>query len=501
MGTVTRALVMERRDELKHRVAGERQAFALSLGSLVTRAPVVCDAHTTLGEAARIMRSRDVGSVVVVDAEGRPLGIVTTRDLVDIVAAGGGERPVSKLMSRDLVTLPSTAFAYEAALTMIERRIRHILVVEHGQLLGIVSERDLFALQRLGLGELTMEIRLAAELPTLQRLAGEVRRLAALLIEQGTAPEPLTLFISVLNDRVTERVIEVVRKHHDLDRIRWAWLAFGSEGRFEQTFSTDQDNGMIFTPPEGAEADGARQRLVRFAREVNEGLDACGFPLCEGNIMASNPALCLTPDEWHAKIGSWLEATVPQAILDAAICFDLRAIYGDASLVESLAVWISDRMQAHPSFLRHLALAATKVRPPLGFFGSFHVDESAGAGHTINLKANGVRLFVDAARVMALASGRRETSTASRLRAVCAARGEAASDTEALVDAFFFIQSLRLRRQARGQGLASGKRSAEEDYANRIDPGELNAFESAVLKESFRLARQLQRRLELDYQI
>jgi len=346
-----------------------------------------------------------------------------------------------------------------------------------------------------------MEIRLAADIVTLQRLAGEVRRLAALLIEQGTAPEPLTLFISVLNDRVTERVIEVVRKRHDLDRIRWAWLAFGSEGRFEQTFSTDQDNGLIFTPLQGVGADDARGRLVRFAREVNEGLDVCGFPLCEGNIMASNPALCLTPDEWHAKIGGWLETTVPQAIVDAAICFDLRAIHGDASLVDSLGAWIADRMQSRPAFLRHLAQAATRVRPPLGFFGSFHVDEAEGAGHTINLKANGVRIFVDAARVMALAHGRRETNTAARLRAVCKVRGEPAAHTEALIDAFFFIQSLRLKRQARGLGEFSGKRSAEEDYANRIDPSDLNAFETAMLKESFRLARQLQRRLELDYQL
>ena len=492
---------MERRDELKHRVAGERQAFALSLGSLVTKPPVVCEAHTSVGEAARIMLARDVGSVVVVDAAARPVGIVTTRDLVGIVAAGGSERPVSGLMSRELVTLPGSAFAYEAALAMIEHRIRHILLVEHERLVGVVSERDLFALQKLGLGELTMEIRLAADVPTLQRLAGEVRRLAVLLIEQGTAPEPLTLFISVLNDRVTERVIEVVRKRHDLDRIRWAWLAFGSEGRYEQTFSTDQDNGLIFSPLEGTGAEEARQRLVRFAREVNEGLDACGFPLCEGNIMGSNPALCLTPDEWHAKIDGWLAATVPQAILDAAICFDLRGICGDASLVDSLGAWVADRMQAHPAFLRHLAQAATRVRPPLGFFGSFHVDESEGAGHTINLKANGVRIFVDVARVMALAHGRRETNTATRLRAVSAARGEPAAQTEALIHAFFFIQSLRLKRQARGLGAFSGKRSAEEDYANRIDPGELDPFESAVLKESFRLARQLQRRLELDYQL
>jgi len=120
---------MQSRDDLKHRVAGERQAFASSLGSLVKVAPVVCEERRTAGEVARIMLSSEVGSVVVVSGDGRPVGIVTSRDLIEVVAAGSGERPVSDLMSRDLVSLAPSAFAYEAALAMTDRRIRHILVV------------------------------------------------------------------------------------------------------------------------------------------------------------------------------------------------------------------------------------------------------------------------------------------------------------------------------------------------------------------------------------
>jgi FixJ family two-component response regulator/CBS domain-containing protein len=271
-------------------------------------------------------------------------------------------------MSRELVSLPPHAFAYEAALEMTERRIRHILVTEGGRLVGVVSERDLFALQRLGMGELTMEIRLADGIATLSGLAVQIRSLAALLVEQGTAPEPLTLFISVLNDRLTRRIIEVVRRRHELDRVRWTWLAFGSEGRFEQTFSTDQDNGLLFAAPEDMATEGVRGRLIGFAREVNEALDACGFPLCEGNIMASNLELCLTLEEWQAKMSAWLEVTRPQALLDAAICLDLRPIHGDEVLAAGLRDWITERVRGHAAFLRLLAQAATQSRPALGRF-------------------------------------------------------------------------------------------------------------------------------------
>jgi CBS domain-containing protein len=384
---------------------------------------------------------------------------------------------------------------------MIEHGIRHVVVAEGGRLLGVVSERDLFALQRLGLGELTMEIRLADDLDTLAGLSAEIRRLAALLVEQGTAPEPLTLFVSVLNDRLTRRIIEVVRRRHELNRIRWAWLAFGSEGRLEQTFSTDQDNGLVFAAYQGMPAEQARARLVPFAREVNEALDACGFPLCEGNIMASNPALCLTLDEWRAKMGGWLNASVPQALLDAAICLDLRPIYGDDALAGALRDWIVEHGRGHAAFLQLLARAATQSQPPLGRFGGFASIDAPGAPHTLNLKANGARIFVDAARVLALAHGLRETNTAERMRAVRAVRGEPPSETDALIDAFHFIQSLRLRRQASAPEARAGGRGAAEDLANRIDPDQLNAFEQSALKEAFRLARQLQSRLQLDFRL
>ena len=62
----------------------------------------------------------------------------------------------------------------------------------------------------------------------------------------------------MLNDRISQRALEIVRKRHDLERIRWCWLAFGSEGRFEQTFSSDQDNGLLFETHDGGPPAAAR---------------------------------------------------------------------------------------------------------------------------------------------------------------------------------------------------------------------------------------------------
>lgn len=486
--------MLDKRDPLDRRLAGEQQTFARPLRSLVQRAPVTCDAQRTLAEVAALMRSEGVGSVVVVDAGARPVGIVTSHDMVRVTAEDARHRPAAEIMTRDPVSLPSHALAYEAAILMTSRAIRHILVMDEGRLAGIVSERDLFALQRLGLGEITTELRIAADIGALARVAAEIRKLTLLLVGQGVAPEQLTLFVSVLNDRLSQRVIEVVRKQFDLERVSWCWLAFGSEGRFEQTLSTDQDNGLLFLSHDGAAAAQTRSRLLPFARAVNEALDACGFPLCKGNVMASNPELCLSLEEWKAKMAGWIEAALPKALLDAAICFDFRPLYGDASLAEALREWVSARVKAQPAFLRHMAQAALQARPGLTRFGGFALGDASGAPGTLNLKLQGARIFVDAARIYALALGVPQTNTAERLRAVRDALTLSEPDVAAALDAFYLIQRLRLQAQAL---LGEGEREA----ANRIVPADLSRLVQSCLKEALRIAKDLQRRLSMDYQL
>ena len=478
---------------LERRLAEEQQTFARPLRSLLGRAAVTCDVESTMAQAAALMRAQKVGSVVALDALSQPVGIITSHDMVGVAAANAGARRVAEFMSRDPVSLPAHALAFEAAVTMTARRIRHLLVIDEGRLIGVVSERELFSLQRLGLGEITMEMRLAAEVPVLADLAAVVRTLTATLVEQGVATEQVALFVSVLNDRLSQRVIEIVRKRHDLERISWCWLAFGSEGRVEQTFSSDQDNGIVFSAHDGASPQSLRDRLLPFAREVNDGLDVCGFPLCKGNVMASNPALCLSLDEWQTKFAGWLANTDPKALLDASICFDFRALSGDAVLTAELREWLLARVRGRPAFLRLLAENAMAAHPASGVLRDFATDDVPQAPHSIDLKMHGARPFVDAARLYALAHGLPQTGTVERLRAAAAAQVFSVADVSAWVGAFGFIQRLRLRMQGRD-------RADSPATANRLDPDSLDEFERRALKEAFRQASKLQKRLRLDYQ-
>jgi CBS domain-containing protein len=112
----------------------------MSSGDVLTVDPGI-----NLTEAARSMRDRNVGAAVVVDDSGHIAGIFTERDLLRAVADGValGGAPVSSHMTSNPVTLPSDHSPSEAARIMDERKFRHIPVVDDGELVGIVSIRDL----------------------------------------------------------------------------------------------------------------------------------------------------------------------------------------------------------------------------------------------------------------------------------------------------------------------------------------------------------------------
>ncbi len=474
--------------------SGEQQAMSRTLRSLVTRQPVTCAPETPLADVLRTMQSRKIGSMLIANSDGSPAGIFTRHDVLDRVALAQCElsRPISEVMTRNPLTLPAEASAYDAAVLIADRGIRHIPVCDGGRLLGVITERDLFALQRVSVRAINRTIAGAQSIADLRRCAGDIRRLARNMLGQGVSAEHMTLIISTLNDALVRQVLDIEATQFDLGGVQWSWLSFGSEGRYEQTISSDQDNGMVFSGA-GMPADSLRARLLPFAQAVNRALDACGFPLCKGNIMAGNPQWCMSLDEWRECFGRWIANTDPQALLGAVIFFDFRCLHGDASLAHGLRDHLTRIARDNSRFQRQLAQYALETKPPLGLISDFATDDDGDARGTIDLKKSGARLFTDAARVLALAAGVTHTNTVQRLRQSAAALGMPAAEIDAIVEAFYFLQTLRLR----------GQMSADPKVRdpNRINPDHLNEVDRRILKESLRQLRKLQSRLALDYRL
>lgn len=474
---------------------GAQYSLDTRLGELAMRQPIGCAPETPLRDAVRLMHEQHVGSIVILDPQRRPLGIFTLRDLRRVVADGIDlAQPISALMTTAPFHLPPDASAFDAAIAMTERHIAHVCLVENEQLCGVISERDLFSLQRVDLVHLARTIRHAGKIETLAGLRSDIRLLVDRMLAHGASSTQITHIITLLNDHTVCRVIELTLEEKGDPGVPFTWLCFGSEGRREQTLHTDQDNGILFEASDAAEAAAIRGRLLPLAAEINQRLAQCGFTLCKGNIMAGNPELCLSRQEWSRRFAGFIHEATPENLLGSSIYFDLRSVWGPTEGCEHLRSELLERVAGNSLFQRMLAENALRQRPPVGRFRDFVVARSGADKDTLDLKVQGLTPFVDGARLLALANGVGAVGTLERLRALISRGVIEALDGAAFEEAYHFIQQTRMQQhqlQARD----------ELPYSNRLDPDSLNLLDRRILRESFRQAQRLQSSLATRYQL
>lgn len=469
--------------------AQEGHALDRPLGDFPRRLPVSLPTTATVREVLQTMHQRRIGSVLLHGTDGALQGILTRHDVLDRITLAGVdlEQPVAGVMSRPVRCLQVQDSGHDAALLMTQQGIRHVPVLEHGRPVGIVSERDLFALQRLSIRHLASAMDGCHELPDFQRIAADIRSHTRQLMAQGVQVRQLTAMVSHLNDRLTQRLIEVYRQQADLPADGFCWIALGSEGRSEQTLASDQDNALIFDSPD---PDADRPRWLAFAQRVNQALDQCGFPLCQGGVMACNRACCLDRQEWEQRFDRWIDAGGPQELLHAAIFFDLRALTGRSDWVEALRQRILGRAQASPRFIRQMAQSHLEHPVALNWHGG--IDGRKEGRHLwFDLKMQGTALLVEGARIVALAHGIATTNTRERLAGAGRVMGAPSDEYEGWISAFDFMQMHRMALQSGPQ--------VDPEHPNRIDLRTLNAVDQRVLQAALRSVKTLQQRLSLDY--
>ena len=465
-----------------------------ALRSLPLAPPVVVAPATSVREALQAIDACGAEVAVIVDAPSSvPLGIVTLRDALraiineDCDLAG----PVAGIMTGGLASLAAEATVHQATVLMFRRGMRHLILTgADGRLFNVISQGDLYGMQAADSASLANAILATKSVAALAAQTAAVHRFAARRLAEGSGAQALCEWIAALNDLIALQAIDLVEAGFELPYVPWCWIVFGSEGRLEQTLVTDQDNGIVFAAASAAEAADLRQQFLPFAQAVNAALDACGFRLCTGQIMAGNPTWCPSLDEWKQTFGRSISVPEPKALLNASIFFDFRPLYGREELVTELQGWLLQRIRGSTAFVRAMAVNALEQEPPLGWWRDFRCNDNRKYPHTLDLKGQGIRLFVDAARILALAHGVEHTNTVERLRGVRPALGMPVEEAAAMAAAFFQIQRLRLQNQVSGEF---------PDAVNRLNPDRLHKLDRQILKEAFRQVRTLQQRLRLDY--
>jgi CBS domain-containing protein len=433
------------------------------VSALSSRALVSLPAEANVGQIARAMRSEGVSSVVL---QTDPPAIVTTRDLRDrVLAEGHGpDTPGVSVASRPILAVDAATSVTEARVTMLERSLHHLGVERDGELTGMVTTGDL--LRNDASSPLHVQRELAtATRETLVNVPGRVHATVAGLLSGGLSPLEATRTVSLLTDVVMQRAMTLATEQLGPAPVDFAWLTLGSDARREQTLLTDQDHALVHEP---VDEDGAAW-FHAFATDVVEQLESAGLPRCPGEVMATH--WFGTVETWQERFERWFTTPDVQALLETGIFLDRRVVAGtlDVGALDAVV-----RRRSHDGvLLARMAAAAGTFRPPLGLLHRVRSDEG-----TVDLKDGGVNPIVALARVLAIEVGSTARSTVGRLE-VAAEHGRLGRDgAEELIEAFGFLQGLRLDRQ-----LTDWREGRE--LSNRVALDELTPTRRRHLKEAF----------------
>lgn len=486
------------REALHVQSAGQEEGAAYNLttipiSDMISREPVSLPSTETICAAAQKMTEDRVSSILVVD-DGKLVGIVTDRDMRSrcVAARVHCDSPLSVIMTPDPLTVRTRDYAYEALLAMVRHNIRHLPVVDGERVAGMITVTDLIQRRSASPVYVVGDIYKQKNVEQLAEASRQLPRVLLNLVEADATAHSAGRIISSVGEAITVRLLQLAEEQLGLPPVPYAWLAAGSLARMEQTAHSDQDNGLLLSDDYDPEAHGAYfEQLARF---VNDGLDACGYIYCPGDIMAVNPQWRQPLAAWKRYFAGWIQGPEPKALMHASIFFDLRALHGDQSLFSELQRHILDLSSKNRIFLAYMAANVLQYQPPLGFFRNFVLIRGGEHDHTLDLKHNGVVPIIDLARVYALAAGVDAVNTQERLDAV-AGRGEVSvQGARDLVDALEFISYIRLRHQAR---LVKQGKQAD----NFLSPEELSNFDRNHLKDAFAVVRTLQSSLGQRYQV
>ena len=452
------------------------------------RTVVSCSADDALVDIVGQMRERSISCVVVV-ADGKPYAIVTDRDLRNKVVATGKDPAslrVADVMSTPLVTIGEDDVLYETLYRMSRHNIHRLVVVDQaGVLAGIITVTDILRLQAHSPHQLVVDIEKAASIDALRELHQRIQKLIIHLAGTGIAIREMVKLIANLNDQVLIRLIHLLRtdKYPDLTD-DFAFVVMGSEGRGEQTLSTDQDNGIIY---DDALSTVEVARLEAFSHDLIDALISIGVPACPGGIMARNPEWRRSLSGWRQELTRWLSATTPDNVMTGSMFMDLRPLYGRTDLVDALRTHAFHYMANEQGFLVRMAQNMTNFAPPLGWFGRIKVEKSGPNRGQIVVKKAGIFAITDGVKALAIEAGRLQGSTHDRMEALVEARvlkPEQAADLRA---AFDFLVLMRLQGQVAAlRSNATPNNYISLEHLNAMEQGELRlAFEGVAKFQSF----------------
>jgi len=475
---------------------------------LASRAPVMVESNATVQEAAQRMGEHSASSVLVLAApqapddshafmheDGQPrrmIGILTDHDLRNRVLAEGlpASTSVGGLIDARPITIQSDESVYEAMLRMLRNNIHHLPILHRRRPIGVLHLSDIVRYETRSSLYLVDNIFRQPSVGGLAAMKKDVRGAFVRMVNEDDNSQMVSSSLSTIGRAFTRRLLELAEEELGPPPVPYCFMALGSMARNEQSIVTDQDNALVLDDSFDPEQHDAY--FLTLARRVSDGLAACGYSYCKGDIMATNPRWRQPLRVWQQYFSDWIDNPSAERLLHSSIFFDLDSVYGDEAFVERLQDLVAERASQRPRFLAAMARNALNRTPPLGFFRTFVMEKDGEQNNTINLKRRGTAPLVDLIRVHALACGSRAQNSFERLEEINKTRLLAGHSGERIRYALEFIAMVRIRHQ-----VIDIQEEREPD--NNIEPENVSDNERHNLKDAFQVLSNAQKFLKFRY--
>lgn len=459
--------------------------------------PITCTKLETIQEAAKIMSSQRVGSILIVENK-NPIGIITDKDLRLKIATGlvPITSKVIEIMSSPVITVHEKITTAEAQIAMLKHKITHLCITKDGtpnsELIGIMSEHDIVVLQGNNPSVLMKEIKRAKDVHTLKYIREKTSKLLKSYIEQNIPITFISNIISEITDAITLKAIQLsLNEIGTKPPVKFAWLALGSQGRKEQLLITDQDNALVFENVPKENYKETKAYFLLLSKKITDKLNIIGFEYCPAEMMASNPNWCLSLNEWDSQFNTWITKPTEKAIMMCTIFFDYNLIYGDKELVNKMSEFIFKTINSFEIFLNFLGKNALINPAPLGFFRQFLVETDGKHKDQFDIKSRALMPLIDASRLISLSHNfKEENNTIARFKKIIEMEPQNKDLYLSCIDAFKIL--LRFRTE---QGIK------HNDSGRYIELNNLSKSEKLKLKSCFKPIKDIQDLLNIRYNL
>jgi CBS domain-containing protein len=444
-----------------------------SLSLPVSRAmssPVVgCHCDTPLAEAVARMTHGGVGSLVLDDA-GSDM-VVTYASLARCLVRPGtrpGSDPVRDA-GVPISRIDATDPLWHAQDIQLREGAKYLLVEQAGRPVGMLSQTDVVRVLRAREARIAVAAQDAADFESLRTLYESLTEVASDFLQANRLARVAVRALSDIHLTLQRRCIDLTLQHFEAEGNGpapgpFALVIMGSGGRREMLLDPDQDNALILDDTIRGNLD-ADQWFERFADRLNVNLDACGYILCPGDIMARNPMFRKSLSEWKTQITRMCEHPNEKAARWSSIAFDFDTQYGDASLTRRFREHVNAELAQRPRLLNFMVDDDAQGRAPINWFNQLVATGERDGHDTVDVKRNGLRMVANAARILALRNGIFACNTSERISALTR-NALISRDMEATVlDAYDELLAILLSHQIRQRraGLVPDKQVAPDD--------------------------------------